>query len=270
MFIVLFASLLAVGFAAPPIWYTDGQCGVSLYADAGDMVLPPGKIVGGQEARPYEFPWQVSVRRKSTDGHFCGGSIINQRWVVSAAHCMDGETPALITVVVGEHERGAASSVRQVHDVDLIFMHESYDSRIYVNDVAVIKTSLSIVFSVQVAPICAPEPTNTYHYSLSQCSGWGTISSGGVCCPLVLRYVTLNVTTNAYCQSIYTRDTISNDMICASDNVGGVERDSCQGDSGGPLSTNCRRNLQSHRHCVLGNWLRFWLSRSLLTRRLQR
>jgi secreted trypsin-like serine protease len=237
MFIVLFATLLTVGFAQPPVWYTGGQCGVSQYSDAGEMALPPFKIVGGVEARPYEFPWQVSVRRKSTNGHFCGASIINERWVVCAAHCMDGETPPVVSLVVGEHDRSAASTVRQTLDVASIFVHESYDSRTYVNDVSVIKTATNIVLNINVLPICAPDPTNTYHYSQSQCSGWGTISSGGACCPAILRYVSLNVTTNGYCQSIYTKNTITNDMICASDNVGGVERDSCQGDSGGPLST---------------------------------
>jgi secreted trypsin-like serine protease len=149
---------------------------------------------------------------------------------------MDGETPAIVSLVVGEHDRSAVSSVRQTLDVVSIFMHELYNSNTYENDVALIKTATAIALNVNVQPICAPEPTNTYHYSLSQCSGWGTLSSGGTCCPQTLRYVSLNVTTNGFCQSIYTKNTISNDMICASDNIGGTDRDSCQGDSGGPLS----------------------------------
>jgi secreted trypsin-like serine protease len=237
MFVVFFASLLAVGFAEPPIWYTGGQCGVSLYEDAGSMDLPPGKIVGGQVARPYEFPWQVSIRHKSSDGHYCGGSIINEQWVVSSASCMGGETPATVSVVVGEHEMGEISIVRQVHEVNSIFVHEDYRFRTHENDISVIKTSLGIVFSVQIQPICAPDPAVTYHYSLSQVSGWGTVDSGpGGETPLTLRYVTLNVTTQEFCQDAYNRDTIYNDMICASDNVGGIERDACEGDTGGPLS----------------------------------
>jgi trypsin len=236
MLLLALASLVAVGFAQPPNWYPGGECGVSQYSDAGEMELPPGKIVGGQEARPYEFPWQVSVQRKSSGSHFCGGSIINDRWIVCAAHCMDGETPGVVSVVVGEHDRGASSDVRQTHDVDSIFVHEDYNSGTFENDISLIKTSVAIPFSVNVQPICAPDPANDYVSYKSQCSGWGTVNSGGICCPDVLRYVTLNITTNTYCDDVYTLSRITDDMICASDNTGHNERDSCQGDSGGPLS----------------------------------
>ena len=81
-------------------------------------------------------------------------------------------------MVVGEHERGAVSTVRQIHDVASIFIHEDYNSRTMENDIAVIKTVLDIVMVIQVQPICAPDPTNTYHYSKSQVAGWGTINEG--------------------------------------------------------------------------------------------
>jgi len=51
---------------------------------------------------------------------------------------------------------------------------------------------------------------------------------GGPCCPQTLRYVSLNITTNAFCNNVYPRNQIQDDMICASDNNGGNERDSCQ------------------------------------------
>jgi trypsin len=230
--------LFAVAAAVPPVWYPDGQCGVSKYADAGNQELPLNRIVGGIEARPYEFPWQASVRRKSSNAHFCGGSIINARWIVTAAHCMEGETPGIVSVVVGEHSRSSTSTVRQTLDVASIISHEAYNRRTFVNDISLIQLSTDIAFSADVQPICAPDPDDLYTYRKSQCSGWGTTSSGGSCCPDILRYVTLNITTNAYCDGVYTRDTISADMICATDNTGSNQRDSCQGDSGGPLSVN--------------------------------
>jgi secreted trypsin-like serine protease len=201
------------------------------------MDLPPGTfIVGGQQAREYEFPWQVSVRRKATDSHFCGAIVINENWIMCAAHCMDGELPAAVSVVVGEHQRSAASTVRQTLNVASIFVHTGYDSRTMQNDISLIKTATPIVFSADVQPVCAPDPANQYVYYKSQCSGWGTVSSGGVCCPDILRYVTMNITTNAFCDAAYPRNTIYDDMICATDNTGSNERDSCQGDSGGPLT----------------------------------
>jgi secreted trypsin-like serine protease len=158
---------------------------------------------------------------------------------------MSGESPALVEVVVGEHDRGAASTVRQTLGVAAIFVHENYNARTFENDISLIQTDAAIAFSVNVQPICAPDPANDYVYYKSQCSGWGTINSGGICCPDVLRYVTLNITTNAYCDAVYTTNTIYPDMICATDNSGMNERDSCQGDSGGPLSTKSASGIFS-------------------------
>jgi secreted trypsin-like serine protease len=149
---------------------------------------------------------------------------------------MDGETPAVVSIVVGDWQRSAASSVRQTLSVDVIKSHESYNSRTYENDISLVKLTEDIVFSEDVRPVCAPDPANDYVYYKSQCSGWGSLSSGGSCCPDILRYVTMNITTNAYCDSAYTSYAITSDMICATDNIGSTERDSCQGDSGGPLT----------------------------------
>jgi secreted trypsin-like serine protease len=158
---------------------------------------------------------------------------------------MDGESPALIEVVVGEHDRSAISAVRVTHDVVSIFVHEAYNPRTVENDVSVIKTTVAIVFSANIQPICAPDPANDYAGYKSQCAGWGSVNSGGVCCPAILRYVTLNVTTNQFCDTVYLVDDITADMICATDNTGMDERDSCQGDSGGPLSTKSASGIFS-------------------------
>lgn len=236
--LVVLCGLVAAVFGQRPAWY-DGPCGQSKYADAGDMDLPARRsmIVGGVEARAHEFPWQVSIRRKSTDSHFCGGSIINERWIITAAHCMAGETPAIVSVVIGDHTRNDNSNtVRQRLDVDSIHSNPSYNPIRLTNDVSLIKVSTPIQFSADLQPVCGPDRSSDYHYRKSVCSGWGTIVSGGACCPQTLRYVSLNVTTNAFCDAEYPRDQITADMICASDNSGGNTRDSCQGDSGGPLA----------------------------------
>jgi secreted trypsin-like serine protease len=193
-------------------------------------------IVGGEAARANEFPWQASIRRKATNSHFCGGSIINDRWIVTAAHCMSGETPAIVSVVIGDHTRNDNSNtVRRTLDVSAIFSHPNYNSRTLVNDIALIKVTAPIVFNGDIQPICGPEQSDQFVHRKTFCSGWGTLSSGGACCPQTLQYVSMNITTNAYCNNAYPRDQISADMICATDNTGSTQRDSCQGDSGGPL-----------------------------------
>jgi secreted trypsin-like serine protease len=192
------------------------------------------------EARVYEFPWQASVRRRSSDSHFCGGIVINQDWIITAAHCMNGETPSEVSIVVGDWQRSATDAenpVRQKLDVSEIVVHPDYNTRTMQNDISLVRVASPITFSEDLQPVCAPDADNLYTYAKSVCSGWGTLESGGACCPDILQYVSLNITTNEFCNDQYglVVDRIFEDMICASDNIGGTERDSCQGDSGGPL-----------------------------------
>jgi trypsin len=238
---LVFSALAAVTLAVPPVWYTGGECGVSKYPDAGSQPLPPppnGRmVVGGVAARPWELPWQVSVRRKATNAHFCGGMIINEWWILTAGHCMDGEIPLIVSMVVGDHTRNDNSNtVRRHHDVQAIIIHEEYDDWNLYNDIALVKVSQPIEFNEDIQPICAPDPDNSYAHTRTVASGWGTLSSGGACCPQTLQYVSMNITTNEYCQNAYPFDDVSDDMICATDNTGSRERDTCQGDSGGPLT----------------------------------
>lgn len=236
--ILLLSSFVAACFAVPPIWFEDGPCGDSKYEDAGEMFLPPGsKIVGGIAARPHEFPWQASIRRRSSNGHFCGGFIINRFWIMTAAHCMIGETPAITIAVIGDHIRNEADNPsRQSRDLSQIHIHPLYDDDTFEYDIALIKTVDPIFFHNDLQPICAPDASSDYAYQKSVCSGWGTLSPGGACCPQTLQYVSMNITTNAYCDAQYPFYTVYDDMICATDNTGSRERDSCQGDSGGPLA----------------------------------
>jgi secreted trypsin-like serine protease len=140
-------------------------------------------------------------------------------------------------VVVGDHTRNDnTNTVRRSLDVDRIVSHPQYNPRTLQNDIALTRTSISIPFSADIQPVCGPDQSNQYVHRRCECSGWGTLSSGGACCPQTLQYVVMNVTTNAFCNNVYPGNQITADMICASDNTGGRDRDSCQGDSGGPLT----------------------------------
>jgi len=80
--------------------------------------------------------------------------------------------------VVGDWQRSAASTVRQTLDVERITSHPDYNSNTYENDISLVKVTTDIVFSEDVAPVCAPDPANDYVYYKSQCSGWGSLRSG--------------------------------------------------------------------------------------------
>jgi len=236
-FVVCAALLLNFCDVAKAQWQMDATCGRSKYNNAGEM--PPGSkermIVGGIPAQANEFPWQVSIQNRM-GSHYCGGSIITDQWILTAAHCMVGDTPAVVQVSAGDHIRNAQSNVRQILYPERIIIHAAYNSQTFANDVALIKLNTRIQFNDNVRNICPPE-TQTYADNVCVCSGWGTLSSGGACCPQTLQYVSMYVITNAACQASYRLERIGDDMICATDRKGSQERDSCQGDSGGPLST---------------------------------
>jgi secreted trypsin-like serine protease len=235
--LLILAAVCSLAVAQPPSWTGGAACGRSKYNNAGSQPLPPGqRIVGGVAAQPYEFPWQASLRRRATNSHFCGGFIINSRWIMTAAHCTRGETPAIMVVVIGDHTRNEVSNPERLTlEVESINAHHLYNPSTFQYDVSLVKTQATIMFNENIQPVCAPDAALTYDHWRSVCSGWGTLSSGGACCPQTLQYVSMNLTTNAYCDAAYPTYRIYDDMICATDNTGSRERDSCQGDSGGPL-----------------------------------
>ncbi|ELU03725.1 hypothetical protein CAPTEDRAFT_153798 [Capitella teleta] len=236
----LFAVLAVVACvnAEIPVWYPDGECGQSKYEDAGEYDLPGAMIVGGIDARPHEFPWQISLWMTPTGSHSCGGEIIHPLWVMTAAHCVEGRDPSNLRVVIGEHDRSDDENEnREVRDVELFFVHEQYgELTSYDADIALMKLTEPIEFNEDIQPVCAPETENNYDHYFSQISGWGSLMSGGPCCPNILMYTTVNITTNQYCDDIYSSYDITDNMICSSDNGDHTDRDSCQGDSGGPMT----------------------------------
>merc|ERR1712045_645440 len=144
-----------------------------------------GGIVGGEEAEPHSIPFQVSLRQVDADDwHFCGGSVLGPRHILTAAHC---------TVI--------------------------WDSVEVVED---------IVMNEYVAAVGLPEQEQQ---STGSCtvSGWGTLKSGGSCCPMKLMKVDVPVVEESTCKNEYPFS-IAESMICAGEHG----KDSCQGDSGGP------------------------------------
>jgi trypsin len=108
-----------------------------------------GRIVGGSNAASGQFPYQVSMR-SAANSHFCGGSIINSRWALCAAHCTIGRTTANTRVVVGTHlmNSGGVS-----HTTSQIVNHPSYSGITLANDISVVQTEAAITFTGLVQPI---------------------------------------------------------------------------------------------------------------------
>ncbi|XP_068231105.1 chymotrypsinogen B-like isoform X2 [Palaemon carinicauda] len=195
---------------------------------------PVVRIVGGQETTLHEYPWQVALTTASSNKPYCGGSIISDQWILTAAHCVDGSNAQDVYVVVGEHDWNVTTetSATQKLQASSIIMHPSYDSDTNDNDVALIQLPSALTFpeSNTIAPVCLPDADNDYSNVNGTVTGWGRLTEGGSQ-PHKLYEVVVSTMTNVACADKYSASAITANMICA----GSSNKDSCQGDSGGPL-----------------------------------
>lgn len=185
------------------------------------------RIVGGETATAGAWPWQVSLQRNG--GHFCGGSLVGDNWVVTAAHCFQGQTTSGIQAVLGEDSLSTSSPNQVSRSLAQIIIHPDYNPSTFDNDICLLRLSSSVSFTNYIQPVCVTA-TNTDPSDGSGVwvTGWGTLSSGGSS-PDQLQEVNVPIVPQATCRNSYS--TLTDNMICA----GEEGRDSCQGDSGGPL-----------------------------------
>lgn len=185
----------------------------------------PERIVGGSQATRGEFPWIVQIKR---GGHYCGGSVVNANWIVTAAHCSVASISGY-TVVAGEHNLNQNEGTEQSRTVAQIIRHPNYNANTLANDIAVWRLSSALTLNSAVAAANLA-PAGFTPASNVVAAGWGTTTEGGSI-PTTLMKVTVPMVSIASCRSSYGQNAILAGMICAG--TGG--RDSCQGDSGGPL-----------------------------------
>lgn len=199
------------------------------------------RIVAGDRADPLEYPFIVSVQTRQ-GVHFCGGSLIHERFVLSAAHCFEETAPRDVVVVIGEHrlrDGDPLASCEERRDVVRIYNHPAYNSMTSENDMALLE--LSAPSSYQPIPLheggdlrsdCVD---SNLHIPLVTV-GWGTLTYGGQS-PFTLQETTVYSVPTEYCSRVYGQPMIDAE-ICTYDWAAEEpeERsDSCQGDSGGPL-----------------------------------
>lgn len=190
-----------------------------------EVCKDPRRIVGGEKTDIKEHPWQVALDIK---GGQCGGSIIDQNWVVTAAHCF-GVTKKRedVRVKTGINNRrigGAWSNVGRV------VIHEKYNAKTHENDVALVK--LKSPPAGEVIALAKPD-LQLKPCEVLEITGWGRTEEGGAGSEDLQKALVPFVDTNTCNQPNAYNGKILPGMICAGLREGGV--DTCQGDSGGPL-----------------------------------
>lgn len=192
-----------------------------------------GLIVGGEDALPGEFPFLVSVQTRS-GRHFCGGSLIAKRWVLTAAHCVRPGQESRLQIVAGLHDRSETTGSQAINVVRIV------NHPLYGNSAIDMDYDFSLV-ELESDAVHDPIPLNASALDIrdgdeetaipSVTAGWGSTREGGQL-PTILQKVTVPLVSAETCGKAYPGE-ITDRMICAGLTQGG--KDSCQGDSGGPL-----------------------------------
>merc|ERR1712037_742312 len=192
---------------------------------------PPaaGRIVGGIEAEEHEWPWQVALF--IDDAWFCGGSIISENYILTAAHCVDGAS--YFDVMAGAHNVRESSEPNRVEVTSYNgWTHPMWNSNDLSGDLALVELPSPLPMNDYISASCLPATGETPAVgSLVTVTGWGkpSDSAGGIS-PVLREVRDIPVITNADCNAVYG---IVGDGVVCIDTAGG--RGSCNGDSGGPL-----------------------------------
>lgn len=197
----------------------------------------PTKVVGGSVVANSAFaPYQVSLQSRALR-HFCGGSIINKQWILTAGHCVCMKSKDSFFIRVGSILINEASGV--YIQPDRVICHPKYSNRTGANDIALVRTAITIQFNEQIKAIPIESTKKLDPDEKLMLTGWGLTSHPNGKLPNNLQYVHLSYMNSSECRRELSsagkevaKFEINESHICTK-GLKGVG--ACMGDSGGPL-----------------------------------
>ncbi|XP_034663807.1 chymotrypsin-2-like [Drosophila subobscura] len=219
-----------------------GVAGLSKHRSSEADPAPEGRVTGGSTAAADSWPWIVSLQNIYSY-HLCGGAIIDNEWILTAASCVSGLRPRNILVVTGTTDWWSLYAI--YYFVDSIHVHCNFDKPLYHNDVALLHLSAAIEYNDNTRNITLADIDELQAGEPLTFAGWGSPEASGT----YERY--LQEATGSYVPVDQCRTQLGNTSdvdlghVCVQPPAG---QGACHGDTGGPLIDEQQRLVG------IGNW----------------